>query len=255
MTVKKLKNIVRNILIVILTVVLAVSMYEVIDFLRQNHQENAAIAKINEAIQPNIKIENSEFVFTHEAWKQLKAVNDDFIGYLAFPDQYVSEPVVKAHDRSYYLKHWIDRTWNSQGTVYMDQTNELTDQNITMYGHNVTYDSKAKFSPLTKLVNQKDYDKHHIFKIWYEQEVASYEIEAVYYYDVDKDTAFNFRQNNFTDDTEVYRFLENIRNRNEILSAGGMTKDDRFVTFQTCRDYSSSVRIIIVAKETGRSAY
>lgn len=251
---QKAKKILRRIVTVILIIVLLISLFEIAQFLLQNREEKQAVEQINEIIEPNVEQTDTEFTFSHEAWNQLKAINDDFIGYLAFPDGYVKEPIVKAFDRAYYLHHWIDKSWNSQGTVYMDQQNELTDTNITMYGHNVTYDPNARFSPLTKLVNQEDYNNHHEFKIWYETEVVSYEIEAVYYYDTDTED-FNFRKNNFDNEEEITSFLSEINKRNEILSVGGMTKDDRFVTFQTCKGYSSSVRIILVAKEVARSLY
>lgn len=249
-----MRKTIRKILVVILVIVLAGSLFEIGQFLLQNREENEAVDKINEIIEPNVEQTDTGFTFSHEAWNQLKAINSDFIGYMAFPDGYIKEPIVKAFDRDYYLRHWIDKTWNSQGTVYMDQQNELTDTNITMYGHNVTYDSNAKFSPLTKLVNQEDYDQHREFKIWYETDVVSYEIEAVYYYDTSTDD-FNFRQSNFNNEQEITSFLSEISKRNEISSYGGMSKGDRFVTFQTCKGYSSSVRIIVVAKEMNRELY
>lgn len=250
-----MKTWVRLTLTAVLLAVAGVSLYQFSSFYFKKNEETKKQEAIREIIKDDI-LEEADFSLTREAWDSLYAANNDFVGYLSFPDEYVSEPVVKGVENEGYLYRSFDGTWSEFGTLYIDADNDLDDTNVVIYGHHVVgYGFEdMKFGPIAALVEQDAYDQHHEFTVWWQDKAAKYVITNVFYYDVEQDTKFDYKQLEFTE-SEFRDFKEFIDSKNEIVSDESLEYGDRFVTLQTCRDLWSSVRIIAVCKEISASVY
>ena len=198
--------------------------------------------------------EKGPFTFTHEQWDRLHAFNPDFIGWMAYEDEFISEPIVQGKNNEYYLDHYIDGTYSGAGAVFVDYQNTVgADRNVTMYGHHVFYDGNDKFSPLLRLADQSEYEKHYTFKIWYEEYVAEYEITNIY--KVTQDSKFVYQKNVFYDNADLQEYYDYINANNLITPKSELGETSRFVTLQTCITADGSELFIATCKEKTRESY
>ena len=249
-TKKHMKKRVRLTLTAVLLVIAGVSLYHFGSYYFKRNDEIKKKEAIKEVIQSNVLTE-AGFSFSKDAWNSLYEANNDFVGYLAFPDEYVSEPILKAKDNGYYLYRSFDKTWSDFGSVYMDYECENSDTNITIYGHHIIGPGfeELKFGPISELVEQDLYDQHHEFSIWWEDHQSKYVITNIYYYNVDENREFDYKQRAFADEADFNKFKDFIDENNVISAVDELRYGDRFVTLQTCRDLWSSIKIIAVCKE------
>ena len=242
------------------------SGYELYKWGMERYQASTVEKIINDIVHANVDIttkdsEESEGIeeirlqFTSEKWNKLHELNNDFIGWLAFDDEFVSEPLVQAYDNDFYLRRNFNKQADGEGSIFFDARNDIgADQNCTIYGHHVTYNQNAKLSPLTKLVNQEEFDKHNKFKIYYENYIAEYEITNIYYVDTSTNEFFNYMTSTFTDET-IEDYIKYADGMNLIKANTNLNKDSRFITIQTCKDGWGIIKIIINCKELSRAPY
>ena len=76
-------------------------------------------------VRPELDAEGDSFHFTKDQFKQLKEKYSDFVGWMAFDDEYASLPLVQSYDNDYYLRRWIDGSYDVQGTVFFDYLNKI----------------------------------------------------------------------------------------------------------------------------------
>lgn len=252
---KKFQKILRTIIVVILILVILISGYEVISYLMDRSKEVKPERDLRAQIEEESTVDDNGFQLSRKAWEDLKSKNSDIVGYLAFPDGFVKEPIAQApvNNPDKYLRHWIDGAYSTFGTVFIDGDNSLDDQNITMYGHSYDMDTKTKFSPLTLLTNQEEWEKHHTFTIWYDDRIATYEIVAVREDDTYVNHRnFDFTQRNFKDQNDFDNYMTYVRKHNLIDSHGdaeNMPADTRFVTLQTCKRKNARYHIVLTCKQ------
>ena len=72
-------------------------------------------------------------------WANLKAINEDIIGWIQIEGTEISYPIVKGIDNSYYLNHTVQKTYNIAGSIFLDYRNErdFSDSKNIIYGHNM----------------------------------------------------------------------------------------------------------------------
>ena len=246
-------NLTIKVLTLILLTISGVSIYRVVSFGIHMHKT----AHIVEKLQTQRIIENKEetTVFTRDSWNDLEGVNEDFIGYIVFSDGWIEEPIVQGSDNLFYLTHDLNKAWNEFGTVYMDANSRVDDQNITVYGHNVFMGGDLMFTPLGRLVDQEVFDEHHSFRIYWKDDYREYEITHVFYWDEVNNRNFDYKQSSFPIKNEFDEYKQWIDSHNLITSEESLNDDSSFVSLQTCKDLSSSIRIVVIAKEISRSSY
>lgn len=235
------------------------SMYQSISFKKNSKEITNVYTEIRNSIN-DTKEQSSTWSFSHDSWNHLKEQNNDFVGYIQFDNELIEFPVVQGMDNDYYLNHGfisIDgNNYSGQGTPFLDVSNSLDDMNLVIYGHNVYYDDSAMFTPLTKLIHQENYDNNHTIHLFLENEVRTYEIAFVYYFDVNLFGIYDYQQRNFYSSEEFTEWLripyeENlIRPINIPLEFG-----DNLLTLQTCKTWDDDYRLLVVCVETNRENY
>lgn len=174
-------------------------------------------------------------------------LNDEYIGHLYFESNLVDELVCQSTDNVYYLNHDFNGNEDSQGTVFLDYLNTLDDQNLIFYGHYVYYDESKKFSPLSQLVDESEYDKNKKLTLQLKDERREYEVYRVFYYQLGNSNLEYFHPNY----PEEY-FEQYIKSIDEICfykTDVELSYDDKFVTLQTCVRNQPDKRLIIIAKQ------
>jgi len=191
--------------------------------------------------------------------EELLRLNPDTVGYICIPGTEVDFPIVQTGNNDDYLKKAFDGSSNKAGTVFLDYRNTLTDSersdNLVLYGHNQK--DRTMFGSL------KDYKKnlnHYInhptitFNSNYESDV--YKIFAYFVTEVEPHQTSDgivFDYHNYLDlsDRETYdRFIANITERSQIVTAVDVEYGDEFLTLSTCSNEFEPSRFVVFARKT-----
>jgi sortase B len=191
----------------------------------------------------------------------LLEINPDTVGWVSIGGTNVDLPVVQRRDddgNEYYLKRSFDGSSNKAGTLFLDVRNTLTyakrSDNLIIYGHNQK--DKTMFGDLAQYKNNVEfYREHPIIKFSSNFVTDDYKIFAYFVTPVlASQTADGvvFDYHNYTDlsDPEVYtEFIENINERNEIITPVDVRYGDEFLTLSTCSNEFEPSRFVIFARK------
>lgn len=180
--------------------------------------------------------------------KECKETNDEFIGVITV-GTLIEEEVAQSQDNEKYLNLSFDKKEDTQGSVFMDYRNQLSDQNLIFYGHFVYKDESAKFSPLHQLKEKENYSKNRFITIDLIDEVRIYEIAYVYYYEMDNPN-LEYYHPDYGNELEGY--LKSIEEKAFYKTKVKITSEDKFVTLQTCVRDRDDLRLIVVAKQVNK---
>ena len=230
----------RSILIgLFLLLLLLVSCQKQEEIIEEAEEENSDIEEV-------IEEKDSELQDFYDAYK---AINADYAGFFTMENGSIHEPCVFALDDSWEpLKLDLEGKEDSQGTVTVDFENsrELDDQNITLYGHYVYYDENAKFTPLEKLLEEENYEAYKNFSFQTRDEIRNYTVAYVYYYHMETDKNIPYYVANLG---EAYAYYFDYLEEAKLYDTGiHLSCDDEIMTLQTCVRNHDELREIIVAK-------
>ncbi len=98
-------------------------------------------------------------------FEELKAINEDIIGWIYYAAIDLSYPVVQGEDDSYYLNHTFEKTYNPAGCVFLEAQNsaDLEDPNSILYGHRMK--NQSMFGKLSWLTSKELYKEDPYFWI------------------------------------------------------------------------------------------
>lgn len=239
----KIKRFIRNVIILIASLVIIFSGYKLYELWSEQKTAHAVndelVAMVDDQGQSSVVVDEIKHA-------RLKEINNDFVGWVSFDSRLVNEPVVFSGDNSTYLTKSFYGKYSSMGTVFMDANQTINNQNVTLYGHYVYRDTSLMFSPLHELTKQENYEQHRFFNFSTETETRRYEVAYVFFIDVADDVRYylpEYSPNQF--DT-----LINQAKQREFYSTGvSLSREDRFMTLQTCVRDKDDLRLIIIGKE------
>lgn len=209
-----------------------------------------------------------------EIWKQNKNINSDYVGQLVFDSKLIEQPVVQGVDNEVYFRtNWKDMSYDEEGSIFMDYRNEPSDQNTIIYGHYVypSYETGTlglkeatgtrMFTPLVKLKEEKNYKDNKYLNLYYENEIARYEVAVVYHCQLDATYDYNLPVENMyyfltNYDEEYFEKYKQTIYENAFYQTGVDLKySDKFLTLQTCVEGRDDLLEVVVCKEISRTAY
>ncbi len=218
------------------------------------HQSKDTLKKIEKVVQTEAP-KDEKWHPTSETFSQMKDINPDYVGWLLFDSELISEPILQGESDTTYLRTDIYGNYDIWGSVFMDSQNTPEDANLLILGHAWTENKQdtTKFSPLQNMTEQAFYDANASFKIYYADHVDSYQIVSCFIGDT-ADEAFRFDQLRFSSDEEKNSWFSQVINKSSINPEKyNLTQDARFCTLQTCVDDWSTLRYVIVGLLTDTS--
>lgn len=174
---------------------------------------------------------------------ELKAVNEDIVGWLRIRALDISYPVVQGEDNDYYLHRTFEGVDNFAGCLFVncDNTPDMTDQNTIIYGHNMK--NGSMFGKLKKFQEDGVFDKSKYFWIFTEDFIYQYRIfSAMTVNKVGINYQTFFLENEFEEFKNAAFSNSVIDNSNVSLSY-----EDRIVTLSTCTG-NDSTRFVVMGK-------
>lgn len=226
---KKLK--VRNIIIIILLMIFLFSLFKIVTYYKDMHEnkiENEEI--IEEYVKIEVDEEANEIVTID--FDKLKEINKDIIGWIRYNDNKINYPVVHTVDNDYYLLRTFTRKSNQSGTIFMDYRNKsFDDRNVVIFGH-ALFDN-TMFGSLKEMLKEGYFDdesKHYIEIINADNETLTYEIFS--YYIIEKEEYYI--TTSFDSDASFNKFLKTIKSRSKKKFDVELSSSDKILTLSTC---------------------
>lgn len=229
-------------------------------------------------VTPTIKNTQTQ----RELWLDNKSINNDYVGEIIFDSGLINKSFVQAKDvkdsnGDYYNFYtetghlikdyenyngndvYIWTNWKTMeydyniegGSVFMDYRNELSDQNIIIYGHHFSETAgndpnrNKAFTPIEKLLEQKNYENNKIVKLVLDNETRTYEFVGVYKFDVNSDfcmqnlqyyrTEYNYDEFEDIRDDDYFNKYIDAFNKTKLYETDSELKNtDKTLTLQTC---------------------
>ncbi len=190
--------------------------------------------------------------------QEMLAINPETIGYIKIDGTEVDFPVVQGADNARYLTVAFDGSQNKAGTAFLDFRNELTakkrSDNLIIYAHNQR--DRTMFGRLKDYKNNLDFYSAHP-KITFNSNYRSDEYKIFAYFVTEalpSQTAEGriFDYHNYLDlsDRAVYdRFMSNVFERTQIITAVDVKYGDEFLTLSTCSSEFEPSRFVVMARK------
>lgn len=195
---------------------------------------------------PEEILENGNTFLPEIDFIALKEVNRDVIGWLYLPDTVINYPVVQGEDNTYYLKHLVDGTYNSNGCLFADHNNQkdFEDDNTMIYGHHMN--SGKMFARLVKYKDQGFYEAHP--NIFFITEDATYRIELFAGYTTTADSDAYLIS--LPTREEKISWLKELFHQSDFYADVTVSAEDHIVTFSTCAYDFYNARYVVHGKVT-----
>lgn len=174
-------------------------------------------------------------------FEKLKSINPNVVGWIYGCGGRIDYPVVLDTDEGYYLKHAIDGSRSSSGTIYVayGHSGELNQFVTPLFGHNMK--NGTMFMPLLYYSGRGYWLSHPYFTFITEKETRIYDIVSVMEclpnalpgYDSSAGTAG--RQ----------AFIDCIKASSLYDTGVEVSTDDRLLMLVTCRDRSTRRQVVV----------
>ena len=232
-----------------------------------------------------------------------KAINPDYVGELIFDSGLIDVSFVQAKScfkdngelYSFYTEEgklvtdateytgndvYIWTYWKTGeydyndhgGSNFMDYRNDLSDQNLIIYGHHFSVwndETRTKaFTPLEQLLEEENYAANRYVTIVLQDEIRRYEIAAVYEFDAFSEEHLEKLQYwrieyNYDDydgsayDADYYRNYIDTAKKTALYDTGvEWTESDNTVTLQTCiGGHAGELYEIVVLRQISSQPY
>ena len=236
----------RIILIVILTVVFAVSAFHIIKITRDYKTADKTNTEIREQFMQMIE-PTTESTAENEKiqmpicidFDALKQENNDIIGWIYCPDTPINYPVVKGKDNNQYLRADLKGKYLVSGTIFADYRNNEVgeDKNYIVYGHNMK--NSTMFGTLVKYKKQSYYDAHPT--LYFLTPEHNYIIELIAGAVVKRDS--DIYQTALADNTIADIMIKSTFNSTVEIGNG-----ENIITLSTCSYEFNNARYVVVGK-------
>lgn len=207
--------------------------------------------KVDKIINEIEKINNDNNNEYNTKLKELKNMNNDFVGIPTIPNTIINYPVTYSKD-DYYLRHSFDKKQSEAGTLYIDKYNNIDpiDDNIIIYGHNM-----KNGTMFHDLLNYKDEDFYKNHKIIYFNKLNNkekYEIISVFYSRVFYENENEFKYYKFykaNNEEEFNNYINNIKQLSLYDTKVDAKYKNKFITLSTCEYSRENGRFVVVANK------
>lgn len=231
-------------LIVIIPVILLISLSVYIGITYFN------IGKYDEYyINNTIPVMKEEYIEQITSLKE-KYNNKDVVGTISIDNTDFNTVVMQGNDNSYYLNHLPDKTYNINGSIFLDYRVDIDESDkLLIFGHS----SPSYFLPIMIIENYKDedyYKEHKYIYLSSIKEVKKYEIFSVFVETLD----WSYMNLNYASKDEYLKHLQNLKRKSFYDTGVEVNNNDKILIMQTCsnmKEYSkySKKYMLVIAKE------
>ncbi len=241
-----MKGKLRKLLIVLLALVLAFSLFKVVEQ-AVSYRQARNKQQVAQDLAFTHTIPQREPVFTlkpeyieplpQEAQllreldlSSLQEINADVLGWFYIPGTDISYPLMEVETRDEYLRRAWDGSYSRAGSIFLERrsSRDFSDFNTIIYGHHMR--DKSMFGMLPEYVKESYRDEHPCVYIATADTIRRYEVFAAYEAPVTSDTYRLVFENEERKQACLQQYLEN-----SVWEPTQMpTIDDYILTLSTC---------------------
>lgn len=246
-----MKKYIKIIATLVLAVLLMISLCVLASEIWGMRQNRKAIEKVYETMENSGTAED----VTEEAadgwterYRALAEENGDLFGWIHIAGTDIDLPVMYSpDDPSYYLKHNFWKKWSDYGTPFLDGNCEPgVSNNYVIYGHNMK--NGTMFAQLHEYESEEFWKEHPYIQFDTLTEQGTYEIFAVFHFDIDnEDYFFNAHVN--MGEMEVREFVDEASARQLYDADIEPEYGDQFLTLCTCDKTYRNGRFFVIARK------
>ena len=259
------KKIIPSILIIIFAITFIYSGYRLIKYAIDTKKTNDDITNLQDIASPT-EVEDSEnTVIVEEVeengvespytsyvkmnlldvdFSELKAINDEVVGWIEVKGTSVNYPFVQAGDNTFYLDHSFNKSYNGGGWVFLDYRNSrsLLDKNNILYAHSMI--NNTMFGTLRNTLTDAwlSNPDNHIIRISTESVNSMWQVFSVYHIP----TTSDYMRTYFGSDEDFLNFANMLKDRSIYDFGVTINPDDKILTLSTC--YQTDERKLVHAK-------
>ncbi len=235
-----MKNKICIVMILVLTVIFAVSTYFLITESTQDKEQMDKFESIAQAIEDSEQCTDNKYA-------DLYVQNNDLIGWIKIDDTVIDYPVMQSNDNpDFYLTHNFNKEYSRFGVPYIQENCSLLSDNIIIYGHNMK--NKSMFNELTKYLDKDFYNSHKFIELDTLSEERTYEVICAFKTVADANgfQYFDFVKANTEEDFSAY--IEKCKALSFYDTGVTTEYGDKLITLSTCEYSQNNGRFVVVAK-------
>lgn len=245
-----MKKVILSIIIIILSLTMFYSFYNIIIWFIDNNETTELIENIkdevyNNDINNNTDSEDKDLLKEKIDFKKLININNETVGWIEIKDTNINYPIVKHKDNDYYLNHSFDHTLNDAGWVFLDYRNDFSNlsKNNIIYAHGRV--DGSMFGSLKDIYN-KEYFESNNHDIYIYTPTDNYIFEVFSFYKV-KATG-DYVKTSFNGDRDFVDFINMLKGRSVYNFNVNISETDSIVTLSTC--FNSREKLVLHAKKS-----
>lgn len=261
---RKAKDIIINILIVILFIIAIGSAAYIVRYYINSMKTEKEFDELKEYIVEDdsseandkpkyTKTKDNYYILVR--YEKLHEMNSDFIGWIKIDGTSIDYPVMHTPDNpEYYLHTSFDKEYSSAGTLFVDSKCSLYDNisdNVIIYGHNMK--SGTMFHDLISFENEEFYKNHKYITFDTIYEPGTYEVIAAMRTQVyAKDDISHYHYYEFINaknEEEFDEFVSYAKNNTPYNIDTTANYGDKLITLSTCAYHNENGRYVVIAKK------
>ncbi|MBP3708415.1 MAG: class B sortase [Clostridia bacterium] len=247
---RKKSKAIYNIIITICLIVIAFSLYKIIDWVIENNKNKSILEDIQGVIHithEEVTINNRPIEKASYSFTDLLQKNPQTIGWVRVPNSNIDYPVVQTTDNDFYLNHSFDKSANSAGWIFADYSCKIPgSQNTIIYGHNRK--DRSMFGSL-KNVLEDDWkaDPNNQYITFADlNETGIYQIFSVF---VCNDEDVNsYLSTDFKSDEDFKAYLKNLKNNSIQNYDTDIENSEKMITLYTCYGMNNQRLLVFAVK-------
>lgn len=184
-------------------------------------------------------------------YQELAEQNNDLAGWIYIEGTTVNYPVMYTPDSpDFYLKHNFEKEKSDYGVPYMAEDCDPSGNgdNLIVYGHHIK--GGRMFGALMDYTKKEFYESHKIIRFDTLEELAEYEIVAVFKTTVYNNTGFPYYLfTNADKEADFNAYVEECKAL-ALYDTGVTAKyGDKLISLSTCEYSAPNGRLVVVAKK------
>ncbi|MEE1357675.1 MAG: class B sortase [Clostridia bacterium] len=198
-----------------------------------------------EIAQSNATVSDINYARIKAKLEELRAVNDDIIGWIKVEGTEINYPFVVGEDNDYYLTHAYNGEYLRSGTIFADwrcsSESVSKNRNTVLYGHNMA--NGAMFAGVKKFLKEDFFNEAQIYL---------YTLDGTYVYEpfamLDTHSSFFYFQVKFSGDSEYEAFLKLMLDNAKLKKDVTLTAQDKILSLSTCSNRTVTGRYCLQAR-------
>lgn len=217
--------------------IIAICIVAIISIASQDKAASKVYENVKQQYNPS-----SEGTQRIDSFKDIKAINDDFVAWIKISDTNIDYPIVQTKDNQFYVGHSFDRSKNKSGSLFLDHRNaaDFSDKVSIVYGHN--NNNKTMFSELLRFADKDFLMRNKTIEIKTGEKDISCKVLSVF---KTKSSSKAYRLS-FSDNQQYRSHLDWLTNKSLVETQPNIDKIQKVILLSTCSNVTRDERFVVV---------